>query len=205
MLKLFHLIPLALALSMSAAQADHHAASGTVTVLMRTEAGDIELALYPEKAPVTVANFLKYADGGHYKGASFYRTVRYENDNGDPKIEVIQGGIGDAEPPFPPIVHESTEQTGIGHANGVISMARGAVGTAAGEFFITIGDQPALDHGNTRNPDRQGFAAFGRVTNGMDTVRRIHQAPANEPVEDAYVKGQIIENPVKILSVERRE
>lgn len=173
-----------------------------VGVVMDTELGPIEIDLYADKAPITVANFLRYVDAGHYDGASFYRTVTYENDNGRPKIEVIQGGIGE-DAPFPPIDHEDTEETGVRHTNGVISMARGEVGTASSEFFIVIGDQPGLDKGEPRNADEQGFAAFGKVTRGMDLVRKIHAVPADAPSDSEYTRGQIIEAPVEISAVRR--
>ncbi len=177
----------------------------TVTLTMQTSLGNIELALYPGRAPVTVTNFLKLVDGGHLDGATFYRTVSPDNDNGEPPIAVIQGGIGDAESPFPPIAHESTEMTGLPHRDGSLSMARAAVGTASTEFFICIGAQPALDFGATRNPDGQGFAVFGQVVAGMDVVRAIHQAPADAPTEFAYFENQLINEPVVIESVRRSE
>lgn len=173
-----------------------------VEVIMTTDEGSIRIELYPDAAPVTVENFLRHVDGEHYDGATFYRTVTYENDNGDPKIEVIQGGLGDVAP-FAPIAHEDTEQTGIAHTDGVISMARGEVGTASSEFFIVLGDQPGLDKGRKRNPDGQGFAAFGRVIDGMDVVRKIHASPADAPSESPYTAGQIIGEPVVIRSVRR--
>lgn len=175
----------------------------SVALTMRTSMGDIELELYPDKAPLTVDNFLKLVDGKHLDGATFYRTVSPENDNGEPPIAVIQGGIGDAESPYPPIAHESTEETGLPHLDGSLSMARGAVGTAATEFFICIGAQPALDFGATRNPDGQGFAVFGQVVAGMDVVRAIHQAPADAPTEFAYFENQLINEPIVIESVRR--
>ncbi len=180
-----------------------NADEGTVRVTMATSQGDIEIDLYMDKAPLTVGNFLKLADGEHLDGGSFYRVVTYENDNGNPKIEVIQGGRGDEESPFPPIDHETTKQTGILHKDGVISMARGDVGTATSEFFICLGDQPGLDYGNVRNPDEQGFAAFGQVVSGMDVVRGINQSPADAPSDSDYTKGQILTDPVKIISVRR--
>ncbi len=214
-------------LFVACADVDEH----TVRVLMATGEGDIEIELYPDRAPVTAGNFLKLVDGGHLDGGSFYRVVTYENDNGNPKIEVIQGGLNapipvvrimsattsngttvieEAEPqpvdsaqPFETIAHETTEQTGILHEDGVISMARGDVGTANTEFFICIGDQPGLDYGNTRNPDQQGFAAFGRVVSGMDVVKRINGLPADAPSDSEYTKGQILTEPVPILSVRR--
>lgn len=176
---------------------------GTVRVAMTTSQGVIEIDLYPDKAPITAGNFLRLVDGKHLDGGSFYRVVTYENDNGNPKIEVIQGGLGDAGSPFEPVEHETTEQSGILHRDGVISMARGDVGTASSEFFICLGDQPGLDYGNSRNPDGQGFATFGQVVNGMDVVRRINQSPANAPSDSDYTKGQILTEAVEIISVRR--
>jgi peptidyl-prolyl cis-trans isomerase A (cyclophilin A) len=178
----------------------------TVRVLMSTGQGDIEIDLYVDKAPITVGNFLMLVDSGLIDGGSFYRVVSYENDKGSPKIEVIQGGRGDAmEGEIDAIDHETTEQTGILHTDGVISMARGGVGTATSEFFIVIGDQPGLDYGEVRNPDEQGFAAFGMVVSGMDVVRKIQSLPAGGPTESDYTKGQILTEPVTISSVRRAE
>lgn len=177
---------------------------GTVRVMMATSQGDIEIELYADRAPITAGNFLKLVDGERLDGGSFYRVVTYENDNGNPKIEVIQGGLGDeGEGSVEPIAHETTEQTGILHKDGVISMARGDVGTASSEFFICLGDQPGLDYGNVRNPDEQGFAAFGQVVSGMDVVRRINQLPADAPSDSDYTRGQILTDPVTIVSVRR--
>jgi peptidyl-prolyl cis-trans isomerase A (cyclophilin A) len=176
-----------------------------VKVAMLTSEGEIGIDLYLEKAPLTAGNFLRLVDGEHLDGGSFYRVVTYENDNGNPRIEVIQGGLGgEQESPFPAIGHETTEQTGILHTAGVISMARGDVGTASSEFFICIGEQPGLDHGNVRNPDEQGFAAFGKVVSGMDVVRRINQIRADAATDSDYTKGQMLAEPVVIISVRRR-
>ena len=176
-----------------------------VRVTMATSLGEIELELYPDKAPVTVENFLRLVDGGHLEGGTFYRVVSPENDNGSPVISVIQGGIGDAEIPFPPIAHETTAVTGMPHLDGSISMARAEVGTATTEIFICIGDQPALDFGGTRNADGQGFAVFGQVVSGMDVVRAIHNSPADAPTEFEYFQGQLLENPVVISEVSRTQ
>ena len=176
-----------------------------VRVTMATSLGKIELELYPDKAPITVENFIRLVDGGHLDGGTFYRVVSPENDNGSPVISVIQGGIGDAESPFPPIAHESTAVTGMPHLDGSISMARSGVGTATTEIFICIGDQPALDFGGTRNDDGQGFAVFGHVVEGMDVVRAIHNAPANVPTEFEYFQGQLLEEPVVISEISRTQ
>jgi peptidyl-prolyl cis-trans isomerase A (cyclophilin A) len=174
-----------------------------VHVEMTTSLGLVEMEIYADEAPITATNFLRLVDGGHMDGGSFYRTVSPENDNGSPVISVIQGGLGDAESPFAPIAHETTADTGLLHVDGAVSMARADVGTASTELFICIGDQPALDFGATRNPDEQGFAVFGRVINGMDVVRAIHTQPADAPTESAYVAGQILEEPVTIISIRR--
>lgn len=177
--------------------------SQTVRVLLQTSLGDIELELYSEQAPVTAGNFLQLVDGGYLDGGAFYRTVSPENDNGSPPISVIQGGIGDAEGPFAPIVHENTGATGLRHRDGSLSMARAEVGTASTEFFICIGDQPALDYGGTRNADGQGFAVFGRVVAGMDVVYAIHRSPADRPADEAYFRKQLLNEPVRFISLQR--
>lgn len=141
-----------------------------------TELGEIGLELYEQQAPITTKNFIQYIEGKHYDETKFYRTVTPTNQpNNEIKIEVIQGGISfnDEADIFPPINHESTKRTGIHHLDGTISMARRDTGTVTSEFFICINDQPELDWGGKRNPDLQGFAAFGRVISGMDIVNRI--------------------------------
>ncbi len=148
-----------------------------------TELGKIVAELYPERAPVTVANFLRYVREERFAGASFYRVVRADNQPNSPvKIAVIQGGLKDDQHPqsLPPIPHETTQQTGLRHEDGTLSMARNEPGTASSEFFICVGDQPELDFGGRRNPDGAGFAAFGKVLAGLDVVQKIHQSPARE-------------------------
>ena len=165
---------------------------------METELGNITVEVYLEAAPVTAANFMRYVDEDRFGGATFYRVVRLDNQpNDDVKIEVIQGGLGNQgrEKRLPPIEHETTEKTGLRHLDGVISMARGRPGTASSEFFICVGDQPELDYGGKRNPDGQGFAAFGRVVSGMEVVRKIQQL---EPEG-----GQYLENPLAITRIAR--
>jgi len=150
-------------------------------VLISTELGDIIIELYADKAPITTANFLQYVDSEKFNElACFYRVVRPDNQPNNPiKIEVIQGGFATdsliEKHQLQPIKHETTKETGVLHLNGTISMARLETGTASSEFFICIGDQPELDFGGKRNPDGQGFAAFGRVIEGMDVVKKIQQ------------------------------
>ena len=164
---------------------------------IQTSLGAIEVELFADKAPVTVANFLRYVDGGHYKGGQFHRTVTMGNQaDKKVKIEVIQGGTNPkgAQKGFPPVKLERTNKTGLIHKDGTLSMARSAPDTATSDFFICIGSQPALDYGGKRNPDGQGFAAFGQVRKGMDVVRKIQQSKA---------EGQTLRPPIEILSISR--
>jgi peptidyl-prolyl cis-trans isomerase A (cyclophilin A) len=168
-------------------------------VRITTDLGLIEAELFAGQAPATVANFLRYVEAGRYTGGVFHRTVKLQPDNQPQsavKIEVIQGGVNPAfaERDWPAIPLERTRDTGLKHLDGTLSMARAGPDTATSDFFICLGDQPELDFGGRRNPDGQGFAAFGRVTRGMEVVRRIQQAPAD---------GQKLTPPVRILGIER--
>ena len=162
--------------------------------IIKTTAGDITVELYPKKAPITVANFLKYVDAHLYDNTTFFRSVTLNNQpNNEVKIEVIQGGEVDSTKVFAPIPLERTSKTGVLHKNGAISMARDAPDTATCSFFICINDQPSLDFGGKRNKDGQGFAAFGKVTKGMDVVKKIQLLGPNN---DQYFKP-----PVTILTI----
>jgi len=176
-------------------------------VRIDTEVGVIVLQLDPDKAPGTVANFLRYVDDKRYDGATFYRVVRMDNQATSPvKIEVIQGGLGtDSTRMFPPIAQETTQKTGLKHLDGTLSVARGKPESGTSEFFICINAQPQLDFGGKRNPDGQGFAAFGQVVSGMDVVRRIQQGNTGQPgPTNAYSNPmQLLKEPVKIRTVRR--
>jgi peptidyl-prolyl cis-trans isomerase A (cyclophilin A) len=168
-----------------------------VHLLLETEQGAIELELDTQRAPISTANFLKYVDAGLYDGGVFHRTVKPDNQpNNKIKIEVIQAGIDPARSKLDknPIVLERTRDTGLKHIDGAVSMARAGPDTATSDFFICIGDQPELDFGGQRNPDGQGFAAFGRVVRGMEVARKIQQSPAD---------AQSLKPPIKIVRARR--
>jgi peptidyl-prolyl cis-trans isomerase A (cyclophilin A) len=168
-----------------------------VRVLIETDKGGIEIELHSQKAPNTTANFLKYVDGHFYDGGTFHRTVTSKNQpDNKVKIKVIQAGINPRKmkDEFKPIKLERTRDTKLAHKDGTISMARDGPDTATSDFFICIGDQPELDFGGKRNPDGQGFAAFGRVVKGMEVVKQIQRAPAD---------GQTLKPPVKITKITR--
>ncbi|MBL0947554.1 MAG: peptidylprolyl isomerase [Brevundimonas sp.] len=165
-----------------------------VRVDLVTERGVISLELATDKAPLTVCNFLSYVTDGHYEGGSFFRTVVAETNANPNPISVIQaatprGADDDLNPPIP---LERTRDTGLSHRAGTISMARDGPDTATSSFFIMVEDAPALDYGGARNPDGQGFAAFGRVTAGMGVVHDIHRSPAGAEEQ--------LTPPIKILA-----
>lgn len=166
-----------------------------VKIEMKTALGSIKIALYPEKAPITCKNFIRYIENNKFDSLNFYRVVRMDNQSKNKvKIEVIQGGFGPGKlaARYPPIPHETTKETGLLHKDGVLSMARLGPGTATSEFFICINDQPSLDFGGLRNPDGQGFAAFGKVIQGMEVVKQI------QSLKD---KSQMLLEKVDIFSV----
>lgn len=166
--------------------------------MIQTELGDIEVAIDSINAPNTSVNFLKYVDEGFYSTGSFYRTVKLDNQpDNDVWIEVIQGGINREyrDKQFPPINLERTNQTHVKHEDGAISMARSGPDTATSAFFICIGNQPSLDFGGDRNPDGQGFAAFGKVSHGMEIIRNIQSSPA---------EGQRLTPAIKIINIKRK-
>jgi len=174
------------------------AARQATRVRFETEAGAFTVEL-DARAPLTVENFLRYVAGGFYDGGRFHRTVTTSPDNQPDKavkIDVIQAGADPAREAesFPVIALERTSVTGIRHLDGAISMARDGPDSATSDFFVCVGDQPELDFGGRRNPDGQGFAAFGRVVEGMDVVRRIHASPAG---------GQTLEPPIRIVRATR--
>jgi peptidyl-prolyl cis-trans isomerase A (cyclophilin A) len=149
---------------------------------IQTKMGDIEVELYPGQAPKSVAAFLSYIKAGYYKNGSFYRVLNTDNQPSyAAKAALIQGGMyrskGGKPDSLPGIPHETTQQTKLLHTDGVLSLARLAPGTATTEFFICIGDQPGFDYGGENNPDKQGYAAFGKVIRGMDIVRKIYTQP----------------------------
>jgi peptidyl-prolyl cis-trans isomerase A (cyclophilin A) len=175
--------------------------SGEVGVELETPLGTILIAVDSAHAPITAANFLKYVDGHFYDGGRFHRATRPDNYTpappNRPAMEIIQAGINPARNAerFPAIPLERTSVTGLKHVAGVVSMARAtAADTATSDFFILLDDQPSLDFGGKRFDDGQGAAAFGRVVQGMEVVRKIQQQP---------VDGQNLTPPVPITRAAR--
>lgn len=165
-----------------------------------TSVGRIVAEVEVKKAPVSAANFLKYVDLKRFDGTIFYRTCHVAE-----RFGFVQFGMnGDPKKNLPPIKHEPTSLTGLKHLEGTLSMGRNAPGTARGEFTISVGDQPGFDADPARPGDNLGYAAFGRVVEGMDVVLKIFGAPINPTatVRGAF-KGEVPAVPVKILTVRR--
>jgi peptidyl-prolyl cis-trans isomerase A (cyclophilin A) len=157
-------------------------------VQIETALGDVEIDVFDDRAPASAGYFLADVRGGLYDGSCFFRIVTLQNQSAEEgrRVEVIQGGLRhEREDPAPVIPHETTAMTGLRHLKGTVSLARFAPGAVYHSFFICLRDEPVLDFGGLRHPDKQGFAAFGRVMQGFDVVERIYaRAEAQEYLEN---------------------
>ena len=163
-------------------------APATVRVTLTTEAGSIVVAVETERAPITAANFLRYVDQKRLDGVTFYRAVKVADGFG-----LVQGGVrNDPKRVLKVIAHEPTSQTGLSNVDATISMARGAPGTANGDFFIIVGDMSALDANPKQPGDNLGFAAFGHIVAGMDVVHTILEAPKSPTAGEGEMRGQML-------------
>lgn len=181
------------------APAEAARAPASVRVRLHTSEGPIVIALEMKRAPITAANFLAYVDEKRFDGTKFYRAARSKT---KPGTGLVQGGINHAAVRARlPIEHEPTSRTGLRHVDGTVSMARNAPGSAMGDFFITVGASPYLD----ARPGSVGYAAFGRVVEGMDLVRKILAAPTYPGGRSEQTMGQTIIKPIRILSARRVE
>ncbi len=175
----------------------------TVQVMIETELGLIELELDGKHAPISTANFLRYVDARTFDGITFYRAMRLAW--GDPPNGLIQSGLRDPRRRFPAIAHEPTDQTGLRHKAGALSMARYAPGTATADFSILLSDMPGLDADPaSADPElRAGYAVFGHVAAGMNVVRKIWDAPISPTEGEGVFRGQMLAPPIKVLRVRR--
>jgi peptidyl-prolyl cis-trans isomerase A (cyclophilin A) len=175
---------------------------GGVRFVMQTSLGAVTVEVYPQKAPITAGHFLALVDQKRLDGGTFYRAVRPGPDVTD--FGVVQGGVKyDAKRPIKAIAHEPTSQTGVYHVDGAISMGRNAPGTAVSDFFICVGPQRSYDADPTQPGDNLGYAAFGRVVEGMDIIKQILVAPISPTKGEGGMRGQMLETPVPIVSARR--
>ncbi len=183
-----------------------HPEAASVTVVLETSLGPVTIALETERAPVTAGNFLRYVEQGRLNGTDFYRAM----DLGGERLPagIVQGGTrSDPAKVLPPIAHEPTSATGLTHSHGALSMAMLAPGGADGDFFVMIEDQPGFDADPaTSDPGlRAGYAVFGYVTRGMEVIAAISAAPRDPDAGEGVLKGQMLREPVKIISARRVE
>lgn len=176
--------------------------AGVVRMTMTTARGVIIFDLFKAQAPLTVANFLKYSDTGRYNGSKFFRALRKEGAPTDGLIQFDPKPI--PNPQIPPVAHESTLKTGLSHTDGTLSLARFEPGTGLGSIFICVGDNTYLDAHPDQPGDNLGYAAFGRVVQGMEIAREILALPTGDDPKIPWMKGQILKPGVPILSVRRK-
>jgi peptidyl-prolyl cis-trans isomerase A (cyclophilin A) len=182
------------------AQTAPAASSANPRVVLETSAGRIVVEVFADKAPISARNFLRYVDARRLDGIRFYRVVKVAE-----RFGFVQFGVQNAPARmFPPIAHEPTGKTGIRHLDGTLSLPRLAPGTARGEFTISVGDQPSFDADPARDGDKEGYAAFARVVEGMDVVVRILDAP-NSPTKtlQSSYRGEVPEAAVTVLRARR--
>ena len=157
-------------------------------VSIATSMGDITLQLDSDHAPLTVANFLRYAKEGHFDGTVVYRVV--------PGF-VIQAGSFDADVQFRAVHDPIPLEAGQHNLRGTVAMARGdAPASATAEFFINLADNPALDA--TDGSGTTGYAVFGTVVSGMDVVDKIAAVPLGD---HGPMKGAAPVDPITIVKV----
>ena len=196
------------ATSLVSSQAGEEERDAIVRVVFETALGDIEIAVYTSRAPISATNFLAYVDGGHYDGATLYRAARKSAPG---TIGIVQGGLlaaamsGEsayldrATPPLPPIDHETTQTTGIPNERGTLALARLEPGTASSEFFFNLSDNPELDtDAGTPGRDGFGYATFGRVVQGIDVLDAMLGLPADGETTIEQVRGQVLRDPIGI-------
>jgi peptidyl-prolyl cis-trans isomerase A (cyclophilin A) len=173
-------------------------------VKIQTTEGDIVVELAADKAPITVANYLKYVDRGLFAGATCYRASKPKDYKGD-DYGLVQCGLqNDPKKVLPPIAHESTIKTGLTHGkDGVISMGRHAPGTAQADWSIMLGDMSYLDADPKDPKANPGFAAFGQVVEGLDVVKKIIVMPTDPNKGEGAMHGEMLVKPVRIIKVSR--
>jgi len=175
-----------------------------VRIALTTDLGPIVVEVDVKRAPASATNFVRYAESKRFDGTVFYRAMHLkwgEQPNG-----LIQAGTrNDPKRNLPPVPHEPTNITGISHKAGTLSMARYAPGTATGDFSIMVSDQPGLDaQPDSADPEaKAGYAAFGQVIEGMDVVKAIFAAPISETEGEGFMRGQMLAQPVKIITARR--
>ncbi len=181
----------------------------TTLVVLETELGKLVLEIYEAQAPSAAAYFLGYVDRGDYDGATFYRAGSLDQTN---EVQLIQGGLllealNSASPPDVADFgahfleqFDATNQTGLIHEYGSVSLARDLLDTGhvIPEIVICFRATPAMDYGGRNKPDARGFPAFGKVVAGMDVAQAIADRERSGSTNIEFLKGQILSSPLRI-------
>lgn len=164
-----------------------------------TELGDIVVALHHKEAPRSAAAFVAQLDAGMFSDGSLWRSVSPDNDTARPPITIVQASVSMDADQQQRVEHEPTSLTGLAHRDGAVSFARlSREGSSPTTFFISLGDQPALDAGSDRVEDGLGFSVFGQVVEGMELVREVHGMETTSPPGYPVFANQVLKRPVKI-------
>ncbi len=193
---------------------NHNEPAHVIKAVIETNYGDINIELYPEPAPISVANFVNYAQNRHYKNSSFYRVTNNSvMASGACCTNFVQGGrLGmvmektvpeikraAANSPYAPIAHEDNAMTGLLNSKGAIGLARFEAGSAISEFYISLTDNPSMDYGNKGRPDGLGYAVFGRVVSGLNILAKLQDQKISE--KPSIFTGQMLVDPLIILDI----
>src|SRR5210317_2309211 len=196
---------------MSELKTNENADNANPQVVLETGLGRIVIEVYEDRAPRNAAYFLELVESGSYDGGSFYRAGGSVSASAK-SSRIIQGGFlfnaatgefslernGSPVKMLPEF--DTTDDSGITHGNGTVSLARDILASGDGipEFFVCTGDSPVFDVNRRTEPDTRGFPAFGKVREGMDVVEKISAQPTDGITKQKVVKGQILTAPVVI-------
>ena len=189
---MFRKLPLIGALMFALAAPDDSAAAANPQVKVVTSAGEFVIELYPDKAPVTVENFLQYVNDGFYAGTIFHRVIGNFMIQGGGFTEALYNGEMRPKQNRAPIKLES--KNGLRNDTGWVAMARtGDPNSATSQFFVNTVDNGGLNH---PQPDGHGYAVFGKVVRGMDVVNKIRTVPTGKvgPYSDVPKDAVVIES-----------
>lgn len=174
-------------------------------IILETDAGKIEIEVYPKKAPLSANDFLYHVDEGLYNGEGFYRTVTPQTDPLKMDMSIIQGGRLALVPVTAPLDHEPTSLSGLSNVKGSVAIARDGIGSgSAAYFFINLDDNKFLDAGGARNPDGAGYAVFGQVISGLDVAASIQKGAVQPTTNIRETENQFLKQPVKIKKAYRK-
>ncbi len=211
-----HVLIILAALLLTVAGCSNQSSEQPVLVVLETELGNITLALDAQRAPQATNYLLSFIDNGQYDGATLYRSASLDQQQPPQLVQggVLQGALNSSTVVNPAdygVTHllpdwESTEQTGLRHSRGTISLARDllATGQVIPELVFCLRGIPSMDAGGDGRLDNKGFPVFGEVVRGMDIIDRVSQSELNGATTIGFLEGQILTQPITIISAYRQ-